>query len=120
MEILFLFAVMGYATGAGAAHHLHASEFDKTLPAHRRLPDEQAKRTAIVVLWPITLPIMLGTLLCRRLVAKARAKAVEQDRLSAAAGGIILGSEIQIPDDETYRRILIATQKYERKKGYNG
>lgn len=119
MEILFLFAVMGYATAAGAAHHLHASEFDSTHPAHRRLPEEQAKRAAIVILWPIALPIMLGVLLCRRLVTKVRAKAVEQERISST-GGIILGSEIQVPDDETYRRLTIAIQRYEKEKGYDG
>ena len=117
MEILILFAVMGYATGAGAARHLHASEFDPGHPRH--LPEERARRAAVMLLWPIVLPIMLGILLSRRSIAKVKAKVVEKDRLSAA-GGIRLGPEIKIQDDDTYRRLLIATQQYEKEKGYNG
>lgn len=117
--ILVLFAVFGYATAAGAARQLHASEFERPRPKHRTVAEQQTVRAALAILWPITLPVMLGILLSRRLIAKARAGAAEKDRL-AENGGIMLGSRLEIRDDDTYRRLRIAVQKYEREKGYDG
>jgi len=116
--ILILFAVFGYATAAGAARHLHAAEFDDASPAHRRLAEEQMRRAAVMVFWPIVMPVMLGILMCRRAANRIRAGAEKKDRL-AAEGGIMLGPEIEIRDSETYRRLTIAVQKYERERGYD-
>ena len=119
MELLIFLAAVGYATAAGAARQLHLAEFDGANPKYYGSSEERVRRGAVMILWPIVLPVMLGILLCRRWAAKVRNKIAEKDRM-AAAGGIRLGPEIEIRDDDTYRRLTIAVQKYEKERGYDG
>lgn len=108
--LLLLFGLMGYCAGAGASHYIRAAEFCETDHA-------PAKVAAALIVWPLALPLMLGILVAQRWRANAKLCMSKRDAL-AAAGGIMLAESIAIRDDETYRRLSVAVQKYEREHGY--
>lgn len=106
--VLVLLAVMGFAAGAGASFQIRESEFP-----HGK--SDVRLTIGVMLFWPVVLPSMLGALAVRRLAARAKRRAADSDRLAD-----LLKSTPVIKDDETYRRLLIAVQTYERENGYDG
>ena len=110
IDIAIFMAVIGYSAMAGGSGQLYMLEFAN--------PSERILLVISVLAWPVALPFMLAIIACRVVVDKAKARSRRKARLKANGGILLDDGSLTILGEETYKRLLIAVQKYEKEHGY--